>query len=54
MTTERFVEQLHEVAVEIHVWTINDAASMSRLLDIGVDGIITDRADVAMAVLAGR
>ncbi len=54
VTTERFVGQLHAAGVEIHVWTINDAASINRLLDLGVDGIITDRADVAMGVVSER
>jgi glycerophosphoryl diester phosphodiesterase len=54
VTTARFIEQLHDVDVEMHVWTINDADSMNRLLDLGVDGIITDRTDIAMAVLASR
>ncbi|CAN5210383.1 glycerophosphodiester phosphodiesterase [soil metagenome] len=54
VTTERFIDQLHQAGVEIHVWTINDADTMNRLLDRGVDGIITDRADIAMSVLAQR
>lgn len=54
VTTARFLEQLHEIGVEMHVWTINDAEAMTRLLDLGVDGIMTDRADVAMSVLAAR
>ncbi len=39
---------------ELHVWTLNDAASMARMVDLGVDGIITDRPDVLAAVLAER
>jgi glycerophosphoryl diester phosphodiesterase len=54
VTTERFVAQLHAAGVEIHVWTINDAASMNRLLDLGVDGIVTDRTDIALQVVAER
>ncbi|MDM4764008.1 glycerophosphodiester phosphodiesterase family protein [Galbitalea sp. SE-J8] len=50
----RFLRLLHDLGVEMHVWTVNDAAAMHRLLDAGVDGIITDRTDIAVEVLASR
>jgi glycerophosphoryl diester phosphodiesterase len=34
--------------VEVHVWTVNDPADMRRLIEMGVDGLVTDRADVAL------
>ena len=34
----------------LHVWTVNEEADMRRLFDWGVDGIITDRPDVAVRV----
>ncbi len=37
--------------LEVHVWTVNDPATMRRLLERGVDGIVTDRADLAVEVL---
>jgi glycerophosphoryl diester phosphodiesterase len=37
--------------VRLDVWTINDEAEMRRLLDLGVGGLITDRPDLALALL---
>ncbi|MCU1543594.1 MAG: glycerophosphodiester phosphodiesterase [Microbacteriaceae bacterium] len=54
IVTKRTVAQLHSAKVEVHVWTVNDAPDMHRLLDLGVDGIVTDRADIALGVLAAR
>lgn len=54
ITTPPIIRRLHAAGVEVHVWTINDAATMHRLLDLGVDGIVTDRADIALDVLADR
>ena len=42
---------LHAAEVEVHAWTINDPAEMDRLLALGVDGIVTDRADLALAAI---
>jgi glycerophosphoryl diester phosphodiesterase len=44
----------HAAGIEVHVWTINDAARMRTLLDLGVDGLISDRPDVLRDVLAER
>ncbi len=52
--TPRMVRRYHSAGVEVHVWTINDPAAMERLLDAGVDGIVTDRADLARAVVDAR
>jgi glycerophosphoryl diester phosphodiesterase len=52
--TPRTIAAFHDAGVEIHAWTVNDEATMVRLLDLGVDGLVTDRADLAMAVLAAR
>jgi glycerophosphoryl diester phosphodiesterase len=51
IVTPRLVKMFHSAGCEIHVWTINDTATMTKLLDLGVDGLITDRADLAMEVL---
>jgi glycerophosphoryl diester phosphodiesterase len=51
---ERFVRAARRRGVEVHVWTVNDAAQMGRLLDLGVDGLVTDRPDVLRDVLRAR
>ena len=54
MVTERFIRRAHRHGIEVHVWTIDDADEMERLLDLGVDGIITDRPAVLREVLERR
>ena len=63
VVTPSFVRRAHAAGVHVHVWTgeensqwvsIDDAASMNTLLDMGVDGLITDRTDVLKDVLLGR
>jgi glycerophosphoryl diester phosphodiesterase len=48
------VERAHELGKVVHAWTINDAAEMHRVLDLGVDGVFSDRLDVARAVFVER
>jgi glycerophosphoryl diester phosphodiesterase len=48
---ERMVQAAHAGGSQVHLWTINEAEEIRRLLAIGVDGIITDRPDVLNAVL---
>lgn len=54
LVTPRFVRTAHRYGIRVHVWTINDAPTMQRLVEIGVDGIVTDEPDVLKAVLAQR
>lgn len=54
IVTDRAVRSFHEVGVELHIWTIDDPAEMVELLDAGVDGIVTDRADLALEILRER
>ena len=49
--TPTLVQKYHQLGLEVHVWTVNDEAEMRQLIDLGVDGIVTDRADIAMRVL---
>ena len=49
-----FVDAAHERGAAVHVWTVNEAAVMNRLLDLGVDGIMSDRIGVLKSVLEGR
>jgi glycerophosphoryl diester phosphodiesterase len=51
---ERFIRSAHRVGVAVHVWTIDEADEMHRLLDLGVDGIMTDRPSVLREVLTAR
>lgn len=51
VVTREFVEAAHQRHIEVHVWTINDEAVMRRMLDLGVDGIITDYPDRLLALL---
>lgn len=54
VVTRSFVEHAHDLGLEVHVWTVDDAADMERLLDLGVDGLVTDRPDVLRDVLTAR
>ncbi len=50
----RFVAAAHRRGLEVHVWTIDEPARMEALLDLGVDGLVTDRPDVLRDVLTAR
>ena len=54
LVTPRFVRTAHRYGIRVHVWTINDAPTMEQLIDLGVDGIVTDEPDVLKAVLIRR
>lgn len=56
VVTRGFVRRAHRRGLQVHVWTINEPAVMRSLLDLGVDGIVTDRPSVLRDVLveAGR
>ncbi|MEM9518591.1 MAG: glycerophosphodiester phosphodiesterase [Actinomycetota bacterium] len=50
----RFVTTAHRWGLQVHVWTIDEPEEMERLLDLGVDGIMTDQPAVLLEVFAGR
>ena len=54
IVTQKLVDTAHARGIAIHVWTIDDDLEMERLLDLGVDGIMTDRPAVLRAVLERR
>ncbi len=51
VVNETLIAAAHEEGVQVHVWTINEAEEMNRLLQMGVDGIVTDRIDILNEVL---
>jgi glycerophosphoryl diester phosphodiesterase len=54
VVTERFVAAAHRRGMQVHVWTIDDEAEMHRLVDLGVDGIMTDHPTLLKQVLESR
>lgn len=48
-TGARFIDRFHAAGVEVHIWTVNDPVRMAELLGRGVDGLVTDRADLAVS-----
>jgi glycerophosphoryl diester phosphodiesterase len=51
IVTPFFIETAHRFGMEVHVWTINDEAEMERLLDLGIDGLMSDFPQRALAVM---
>ncbi len=54
VVTESFVAAAHRAGLAVHVWTVNDVDEMARLVDLGVDGLVSDRPTVLAAYLEGR
>ncbi len=54
LVTRRFLDAAHDRGVRVDAWTIDEAGEMRRLLDLGVDGIMSDRPGVLEEVLRER
>ena len=54
LATDRFVERAHSSGLRVHYWTIDDPISMNQLIDIGADGIMTDKPATLREVLRAR
>ena len=54
IVTSGFLRTAHRTGLEVHVWTIDDPDEMRRLLDLGVDGLMSDRPDLLRQVLTER
>jgi glycerophosphoryl diester phosphodiesterase len=50
----RFIDAAHRLHLQVHVWTVDDEATMDRLLGLGVDGIMTDRPTALREVFSRR
>jgi glycerophosphoryl diester phosphodiesterase len=54
VVNQAFLRTAHSAGLAVHVWTIDDASVMEELLDLGVDGIMTNRPSTLKAVLVAR
>lgn len=51
LLTPRFIKDARSRGIDVHVWTVNEAEAMQRMMDLGVDGIIADRPDILLELL---
>jgi glycerophosphoryl diester phosphodiesterase len=54
VATPSFIGRAHQLGLQVHVWTVNDRPTMEGLLDLGVDGIMTDETVTLREVLISR
>ena len=48
------VQEAHQLGIQVLAWTVNDRQAMGQMLDLGVDGLVTDRPDIAIELLKER
>jgi len=51
VVTKRFIDTAHQYNMQVHVWTVNETKDMKRLIDLGVDGLVTDYPDRLLTIL---
>ena len=51
---KNLIKQSHKLGLKVHVWTINKKSEMHKMLDLGVDGIISDKIDILKGVYKER
>lgn len=54
LVTPNLIRRAHQIGLAVHVWTLNDRQSIEAALDVGVDGIMTDRLELLKEVLISR
>lgn len=54
VVTRRLLRRAHEAGLQVHVWTLNDAPTINEALDLGVDGVMSDRLEMLKAQLVKR
>jgi glycerophosphoryl diester phosphodiesterase len=54
LVDERFLTAAHDRGLQVHVWTVDTEAEANRMLDLGVDGVMTDRPAMLRELLEGR
>ncbi len=54
IVTKKFIQKVHDLNKLVHVWTIDETEEMNRLIDLGVDGLMTDKPTVLKEALVAR
>ena len=52
--TRNLIQKIHKSNLLVHVWTINDRKTINNLIDLGVNGIVTDEPELLMEIMKER